>query len=164
MLGKNMLTIYSKHSRSTMKYPATGMAHITSGSPYNGTTTTTFSTSPCQTTATKASQHFHHSKPTKPQHQPYPSAPRTYGNKQQFCDSAATSPALSKDKKTFVQEVIGVFQYYAHAVDCTILTAYSAWVISSATGKSNQKHNCQNPPISGLCTITPRCHHHIPSK
>eukprot|EP00804_Cyclotella_cryptica_P016746 CCRYP_002051-RA/>CCRYP_002051-RA protein AED:0.35 eAED:0.35 QI:0/0/0/0.66/1/1/3/0/318 len=32
----------------------------------------------------KAGQRFHHPKPTKPQHQPYLSAPRTYGSKQQL--------------------------------------------------------------------------------
>ncbi|KAL7486157.1 LOW QUALITY PROTEIN: hypothetical protein ACHAW6_012455, partial [Cyclotella cf. meneghiniana] len=51
--GKHTLTIYSKHSRSTMKYPATGMAHVTSGSPYHGTTATALSTSPCQATVKK---------------------------------------------------------------------------------------------------------------
>eukprot|EP00804_Cyclotella_cryptica_P029977 CCRYP_013432-RA/>CCRYP_013432-RA protein AED:0.36 eAED:0.36 QI:0/-1/0/1/-1/1/1/0/370 len=70
----------------------------------------------------KSGQYFQHSKLNKPQHQPYPSAPRTYGNKQQFCDSADTSLALCKQQKTFVQEVIGVFLYYARAVDCTMLT------------------------------------------
>ena len=70
----------------------------------------------------KAGQRFQHSKPNKPQHQPYPSAPRTYGNKAQMCANADTSPALSKQQKTFVQEVIGVFLYNAWAVDCTMLT------------------------------------------
>ena len=51
MLEKRMLTIYSKHSRNTMKYPATGTAHVTSGSPYNGTTATALFASPCQGTA-----------------------------------------------------------------------------------------------------------------
>eukprot|EP00804_Cyclotella_cryptica_P025200 CCRYP_010319-RE/>CCRYP_010319-RE protein AED:0.37 eAED:0.32 QI:0/-1/0/1/-1/0/1/0/410 len=71
----------------------------------------------------KAGQRFHHPKPTKPQHHPYPSAPCTYGSKQQLCATADTSPAMGKQQKTFVQEVIGVFLYYARAVDCTMLTA-----------------------------------------
>ncbi|KAL7474071.1 hypothetical protein ACHAW6_000066, partial [Cyclotella cf. meneghiniana] len=85
----------------------------------------------------KAGQRFHDSKPTKPQHQPYPSASRTYGNKQQFCDSADSSPTLSKDKKTFVQEVIGVFLYYARAVDCTMLTALGSLTAQQASPTKN---------------------------
>jgi hypothetical protein len=81
----------------------------------------------------KAGQRFHHSKPNKPQHQPYPSAPRTYGNIQQFCNSADTSPALGKQQKTFVQEVIGVFLYYARAVDCTMLTALGSLATQQAS-------------------------------
>ena len=81
----------------------------------------------------KAGQRFQHPKPNKPQHQPYPSAPHTYGNKQQFCDSVDTSPVLGKQQKTFVQEVIGVFLYYAWAVDCTMLTALGSLATQQAS-------------------------------
>eukprot|EP00804_Cyclotella_cryptica_P014910 CCRYP_000543-RA/>CCRYP_000543-RA protein AED:0.16 eAED:0.15 QI:0/0/0/1/0/0/2/0/870 len=80
----------------------------------------------------KAGQRFRHSLPTKPQHQPYPSAPRTYGSRQQLCATADTSPALGKQQKTFVQEVIGVFLYYARAVDCSILTALGSLATQQA--------------------------------
>ena len=36
------------------------------------------------------------------------------------------SPLLNKEKKKFVQEVTGVFLYYARAVDSTMLVALSA--------------------------------------
>ena len=85
----------------------------------------------------KAGQRFHHSKPTKPQHQPYPSTPHTYGQKQQFCDSADSSPALSNDRKTFVQEVVGVFLYYARAVDYTMLTALGSLAVQQASPTEN---------------------------
>eukprot|EP00804_Cyclotella_cryptica_P027522 CCRYP_007476-RA/>CCRYP_007476-RA protein AED:0.26 eAED:0.26 QI:0/0/0/1/1/1/4/0/582 len=80
----------------------------------------------------KAGQRFRHSLPNKPQHQPYPSAPRTYGSRQQLCATADTSPALGKQQKTFVQEVIGVFLYYARAVDCTMLTALGSLATQQA--------------------------------
>eukprot|EP00804_Cyclotella_cryptica_P023061 CCRYP_000315-RA/>CCRYP_000315-RA protein AED:0.18 eAED:0.15 QI:0/0/0/1/1/1/2/0/662 len=80
----------------------------------------------------KAGQRFHHPKPTKPQHQPYPSAPCTYGSKQQLCTTADTAPALGKHQKTFVQEVIGVFLYYTRAVDCTMLTALGSLATQQA--------------------------------
>eukprot|EP00804_Cyclotella_cryptica_P028355 CCRYP_016413-RA/>CCRYP_016413-RA protein AED:0.25 eAED:0.25 QI:0/0/0/1/1/1/3/0/885 len=71
----------------------------------------------------KAGHRFHHPVPIKPQHQPYPHTPRTYGAKQQFVDTADDSALLSNTDKTFIQEVIGVFLYYARAVDCTMLPA-----------------------------------------
>eukprot|EP00804_Cyclotella_cryptica_P007584 CCRYP_010663-RA/>CCRYP_010663-RA protein AED:0.17 eAED:0.17 QI:0/0/0/1/1/1/2/0/834 len=71
----------------------------------------------------KAGHRFHHPVPIKPQHQPYPHTPHTYGAKQQFVDTADDSALLSNTDKTFVQEVIGVFLYYAQAVDCTMLPA-----------------------------------------
>eukprot|EP00804_Cyclotella_cryptica_P017249 CCRYP_016808-RA/>CCRYP_016808-RA protein AED:0.39 eAED:0.39 QI:0/-1/0/1/-1/1/1/0/200 len=71
----------------------------------------------------KASHRFHHPVPIKPQHQPYPHTPHTYGAKQQFVDTADDSALLSNTDKTFVQEVIGVFLYYARAVDGTMLPA-----------------------------------------
>ncbi len=40
-----------------------------------------------------------------------------------MCASTDALPALGKQQKTFVQEVIGVFLYYAQAVNCTMLTA-----------------------------------------
>eukprot|EP00804_Cyclotella_cryptica_P020437 CCRYP_014425-RA/>CCRYP_014425-RA protein AED:0.04 eAED:0.02 QI:0/0/0/1/1/1/2/0/1218 len=55
----------------------------------------------------KAGQRFHHSQPTKPQHQPYPSAPRTYGSKQQLCATADTSPALGKLQKPLYKKSLG---------------------------------------------------------
>jgi hypothetical protein len=85
----------------------------------------------------KAGQRFHHTAPKKLQHQPYPSIPRTYGSKQQFCDSVDTSPALSSQQKTFLQEVIGVSLYNARAVDCTMLIALG----SLATQQANPTEN-----------------------
>eukprot|EP00804_Cyclotella_cryptica_P017159 CCRYP_003365-RA/>CCRYP_003365-RA protein AED:0.35 eAED:0.35 QI:0/0/0/1/1/1/2/0/332 len=71
----------------------------------------------------KAGHRFCHPVPIKPQHQPYPHTAHTYGTKQQFIETADTSALLSKTDKTFIQEVIGVFLYYACAVDCTMLPA-----------------------------------------
>eukprot|EP00804_Cyclotella_cryptica_P006269 CCRYP_010123-RA/>CCRYP_010123-RA protein AED:0.17 eAED:0.14 QI:0/0/0/1/1/1/4/0/941 len=80
----------------------------------------------------KAGQRFHHPQPTKPQHQPYPRVPHTYGSKQQLCTTADTASALGKHQKPFVQEVTGVFLYYARAVDCTMLTALGSLATQQA--------------------------------
>jgi len=71
----------------------------------------------------RAGQRFHHRLPTKRQDQPHPHVEPTYGAKQQFAADDDTSPKLTKEEKTYIQEVIGVFLYYARAVDCTMLCA-----------------------------------------
>eukprot|EP00804_Cyclotella_cryptica_P012915 CCRYP_002273-RA/>CCRYP_002273-RA protein AED:0.38 eAED:0.38 QI:0/0/0/1/0/0/3/0/465 len=77
----------------------------------------------------KAGQRFRHNIPTKPQHQPYPHtrAPTAPSNK----DPDLSTP-LNKQDTTFIQEVIGVFLYYARAVDCTMLTALSSLATQQA--------------------------------
>eukprot|EP00956_Cyclotella_meneghiniana_P045361 scaffold364543_cov146-Cyclotella_meneghiniana.AAC.1 len=74
----------------------------------------------------KALARFQHRPPGKPQHQPYPHQPIVYGAKTQTSQPLDESPLLNKEKKKFVQEVTGVFLYYARAVDSTMLVALSA--------------------------------------
>jgi hypothetical protein len=66
---------------------------------------------------------FKHILSRKRQDQPYPHIERTYGAKQQYAEATDTTPLLTKEEKTFVQEVVQVFLYYARAVDCTMLAA-----------------------------------------
>ena len=75
----------------------------------------------------KALIRFNHQRPSKPQHQPHPHLPIVYGAKQQTSQPEDTSPKLNKEQTKFVQEVTGVFLYYARAVDSTMsLVALSA--------------------------------------
>eukprot|EP00804_Cyclotella_cryptica_P019220 CCRYP_006117-RA/>CCRYP_006117-RA protein AED:0.10 eAED:0.09 QI:0/0/0/1/0/0/4/0/1232 len=115
MLASNMHSTFYKLSTNTTKRHKTGR--------YN---------SPCQD-----GHHFHHPVPIKPQHQPYPHTPRTYGAKQQFVDTADDSALLSNTDKTFVQEVIGVFLYYARAVDCTMLPALGSLATQQSAPTQN---------------------------
>ena len=85
----------------------------------------------------KACQRFQHARPTKPQHQPYPHVEPTYGAKQQFAQDDDQSPTLSKEDKTFIQEVVGVFLYYARAVDCTMLAALGSLASQQANPTEN---------------------------
>jgi hypothetical protein len=80
---------------------------------------------------------FQHAAPKKPQHQPYPHVKPTYGTKVRFAEVNHTSPLLDKTKKTFVQEVIGTFLYYAQCVNSTMLTALG----SLATQQANPTVN-----------------------
>jgi hypothetical protein len=63
-------------------------------------------TSPIQTSPTAA----------KPQHQPHPHLPIKYGEKKQTSEPEDTSPKLNREETKFVQEVTGVFLFYARAV------------------------------------------------
>ena len=74
----------------------------------------------------KALIRFNHPRPSKPQHQPHPHLPIVYGAKKQTSQPEDTSPKLNKEQTKFVQEVTGVFLYYARAVDSTMLVALSA--------------------------------------
>ena len=84
----------------------------------------------------KACLPFKHAIPRKHQDQPYPSIERTYGAKQQFAEVDDDSPLLSQEQKTCIQEVIGVFLYYARAVDCTMLAALGS--LASQQAKPTQ--------------------------
>jgi hypothetical protein len=74
----------------------------------------------------KALKKFNHKPPAKPQNQPHPHQPIVYGAKKQHSQPDDKSSLLSKEKKKFVQEVTGVFLFYARAVDSTMLVALSA--------------------------------------
>ena len=51
-----------------------------------------------------------------------------YGARQQYAPTGATAPQVSAEDKLFVQQVLGTFLYYTHAVDSTMLVALSAIV------------------------------------
>ena len=80
---------------------------------------------------------FQHAPPNKPQQQPYPHVQPTYGAKVQYAENEDTSPLLNKTEKTFVQEVIGTFLYYARCVDSTMLPGLG----SLATQQANPTVN-----------------------
>eukprot|EP00804_Cyclotella_cryptica_P011577 CCRYP_012090-RA/>CCRYP_012090-RA protein AED:0.36 eAED:0.36 QI:0/-1/0/1/-1/1/1/0/352 len=136
MLASNMHSTFYKLSTNTTKRHKTGRVSVTSGSQSHGTIPSNKYNSPCQDTA-KSRHRFHHPVPIKPQHQPYPHTPRTYGAKQQFVDTADDSALLSNTDKTFVQEVIGVFLYYARAVDCTMLPALGSLATQQSAPTQN---------------------------
>ena len=75
--------------------------------------------------------------PKRAQHQPYPHIERKYGATQQYAELEDTSPELNKDEKKFIQEVVGVFLFYARAVDCTMLAALGS--IASQQSKPTQQ-------------------------
>ena len=74
----------------------------------------------------KALSRFAHEPPSKPQHQPHPHAEKIFGATVQYAKAPDNSPVLPPDKKTYIQQVLGVLMYYGRAVDATILVALSS--------------------------------------
>jgi hypothetical protein len=72
-----------------------------------------------------------------PQHQPYPHVKLTYGAICQYTEAHDTSDPLSKEEKTYVQEVIGTFLYYARCVDALMLPALGMLATQQASPTKN---------------------------
>ena len=80
---------------------------------------------------------FHHSRPNKPQHQPYPQVKVTYGEKAQYATADDNSQPLSPIGKKIIQEVTGTFLYYARAIDAIMLPALDSLETQQAAPTEN---------------------------
>jgi hypothetical protein len=85
----------------------------------------------------EALMRFQHKAPSMPQHQPYPHVKPTYSTTCQYAEASNTSELLSKENKTYVQEVIGTFLYYARCVDSLMLAALGTLATQQATPTKN---------------------------
>lgn len=81
----------------------------------------------------KALAQFGHTRPTNPQHSPFPSAAIQYGAKKQYAKLDSTAPPVSAKEKKWIQQVVGKFLFYGRAVDSTLLCPLSAIASQSAT-------------------------------
>lgn len=70
----------------------------------------------------KALIRFQHKFPSHPQHSPHPCAKINFGEKVQYAKDA-TPTDMTKEQLTYCQQVIGVFLFYARAIDATMLAA-----------------------------------------
>jgi hypothetical protein len=73
----------------------------------------------------KALRQFDNIVPTQTQDSPYPHVEPKYGAKQQFAEYDKSAP-VGKEEQRYVQQVTGKFNWYARAVDPTMLTPLSA--------------------------------------
>ena len=87
---------------------------------------------------------YNHSIPKRPQHAPYPCAPKTYGKSAQDPIATDNSPPAGQEGITHVQKVVGSILYYARSVDSTPLVALNTLASEQAhtTEKTikNMKH------------------------
>ena len=82
----------------------------------------------------RALQRFCHDKPSRPQHAPHTWEKPQYGAKTQYAPAPDTTPALSAEDTTRVQQVLGTLLYYGRAIDNTILTAVGSIATQQASG------------------------------
>jgi Reverse transcriptase (RNA-dependent DNA polymerase) len=84
----------------------------------------------------KALQRFEHTSPNKPQHAPHASQTPNYGAKTQETVAPDTSPLLTPDRVTRLQQIVGSFLYYARAIDSSMLVALGT--LAAAQTKATQ--------------------------
>jgi hypothetical protein len=91
----------------------------------------------------KALQRFHHIKPTKLQHQPYPHVKIIYGAKTQYKAVPAESPTLDKAGTKFIQEVTAVFLFMVQAINRRLLPELSAIASEQASPTEETMQKCK---------------------
>ena len=87
----------------------------------------------------KALQNFKHPCPKRPQHSPYPWTQPQYGKSVQYAEEEDTSEILAQDEVTHIQQVIGIFFYYARAVDHTMITVLGEITTIQTVGRVTRK-------------------------
>ena len=74
---------------------------------------------------TAALQRFLHQLKNTWQSSPHHHVPTTYGARVKFAEPEDDTPLLPEERLKFIQQVVGIFKYYAIAIDNTILFALS---------------------------------------
>jgi hypothetical protein len=87
----------------------------------------------------KALQCFLHPKPAQAQHSPHAWIKPQYGASTQLTAPIDTSPLLNKNGVTRIQQIIGIFLYYARAIDSTMLIALGS--LAAVQTKATQLTN-----------------------
>ena len=89
----------------------------------------------------RALQRFKHS-PTRPEHAPHKSVLPQYGAPIQYATAPDTSPKLDKAGIKNVQAIVGVFLYYARAIDNTMMVALNDIAASQAQATEHTAEAC----------------------
>ena len=74
---------------------------------------------------TASLQRFRHQLKNTRQSSPHHHVPPTYGARVQFTEPEYNTLLLPEERLKFIQQVVGVFLYYAKAIDNTILVSLS---------------------------------------
>ena len=82
----------------------------------------------------KALERFQHPAPKRPQHSPYAWTAPNYGSAVQYAADEDTSEPLLADGIQRLQEIVGVFLFYARAVDSSMLPALGSLASAQSNG------------------------------
>jgi hypothetical protein len=91
----------------------------------------------------KALRQFDNLVPTQRRDSPYPHVEPKYGAKQQFAEYDMSEP-VGKEEQTHLQKITGKFNYYARAVDSTMLTPLSALAAQQSKPTVNSMQRSQH--------------------
>lgn len=90
----------------------------------------------------KALARFTHPTPVKPEHSPHDWTKPQYGAKIQMTKAPDTSPHLDDKGIKRIREIVGVFLYYARAVDNTMLVALGSLAAAQSKGTQATAEAC----------------------
>ena len=80
---------------------------------------------------------FNHAVPHLPQDQTHLHIKPKYRKKVKYTEEEDSSPPLNSVKKVLAQEVFGIFLYYGHVIDITMLTALGTIATQQAAPTKN---------------------------
>ena len=102
----------------------------------------------------RALQTLQHPLPTRAQYAPHAWAAPTYGAKIQYAEDDDTSPPLSPKALTRLQQIVGIFLYYARAIDSTMLVALGGSLASAQT-KGTEQTTIAITQLLNYCATNP---------
>ena len=82
---------------------------------------------------------YKHPTSNRPQHSPYPCAPKTYGKSAQDPIATNNSPPSGQKVIIHVQKLVGSILYYARSVDSTPLVALNTLASEQAHATDKNK-------------------------
>ena len=82
----------------------------------------------------KALSTLQHPEPTREQHAPHAWNVPTYGATIQYAEAEDTAPPLSPIALKRLQQIVGIFLYYARAIDSTMLVALGSLASAQSNG------------------------------
>eukprot|EP00957_Ditylum_brightwellii_P044825 3400858-Ditylum_brightwellii.AAC.2 len=104
---------------------------------------------------TKALVKLGHKAPTKPKHSPHRHVKIKYGTEGQLVPPPDATPLITTQTVQYIQTVVGIFIWYARAVNLTLFSALNA--IASQQSAPDRNHSQRNgPPAQLRCHISQR--------
>ncbi len=82
--------------------------------------------------------------PRRPQHAPYPFTQWRYGKQESNATTLEERKLLDKDKKKFIQQVVGSDLYYGRAIDNTMLPSLNTIALNQSNATEKEEEDVQH--------------------